>query len=54
MANLRVGLLGTGMMTTHHARTEQAHPQIRHQAPAPATAFTAATIRSRSSWLSDG
>ena len=43
----------SGVMATHHPDAEQACPQ-RHQAPAPATAFTARTMRSRSAWASEG
>ena len=40
----------TGVMATHHAQTDQTGPQILPHAHAPAfaTVFTAATIRSRS------
>ena len=43
-----------GVVPAHHADAEQAGAQGAHQAPAPATAFTAATMRSRSSCESDG
>ncbi len=43
-----------GVVAAHHPEPEQARTQVGHQAPAPARALTAATIRSRSSWLSEG
>ncbi len=41
-------------MATHHAEPQQAGLQRGHQAPAPARALTASTMRSRSPALSDG
>lgn len=42
------------VVAAHHANAEQPGPKISHQAPAPATVFTAATMRSRSPCDSDG
>jgi len=44
-----------GMVAAHHSQADQARAQVRHdQAPALARVLTAVTMRSRSSWLSDG
>ena len=43
-----------GVVAAHHAQADEASAQVRHQAPAFATALTASTIVSRSAWLRDG
>ncbi len=42
------------VVAAHHPEPDQARPQVGHQAPAPASVLTAVTMRSRSSWLSEG
>ena len=42
------------VVLAHRADTDHAGTQVRHQAPAFAQALTAATMRSRSAWDSEG
>ena len=44
----------TGVVTPHHSEANETGTQVTHQAPAFARVLTAFTMRSRSSWVSDG
>ena len=43
-----------GVVAPHHSEADETGTQVAHQAPAFARVLTAFTMRSRSSWVSDG